>query len=221
MIVRVYIGKFINSITKFFLSSFIIKKGELMANDKKTIGLEEQIKEIKEKMKLQEKELGDTQKELKTKINELANVEKDLEDKNKEISEYMSHIQRLQADFENFKKQSEKQKQEIIKFANENLIINILDSYEDIERALEQSKTEKELREGIELIYSKLKSTLEKEGLEEIPAKGEKFDPFKHEALMAEDSDEHENGEIIDELMKGYTLKDKVIKYSKVRVCKK
>ncbi|MEA4956512.1 MAG: nucleotide exchange factor GrpE [Methanobrevibacter sp.] len=192
-----------------------------MANDKKTIGLEEQIKEIKEKMKLQEKELGDTQKELKTKINELANVEKDLEDKNKEISEYMSHIQRLQADFENFKKQSEKQKQEIIKFANENLIINILDSYEDIERALEQSKTEKELREGIELIYSKLKSTLEKEGLEEIPAKGEKFDPFKHEALMAEDSDEHENGEIIDELMKGYTLKDKVIKYSKVRVCKK
>ncbi len=192
-----------------------------MANDKKTIGLEEQIKEIKEKMKLQEKELGDTQKELKTKINELANVEKDLEDKNKEISEYMSHIQRLQADFENFKKQSEKQKQEIIKFANENLIINILDSYEDIERALEQSKTEKELREGIELIYSKLKSTLEKEGLEEIPAKGEKFDPFKHEALMAEASDEHENGEIIDELMKGYTLKDKVIKYSKVRVCKK
>lgn len=99
--------------------------------------------------------------------------------------------------------------------------MNILDSYEDLERALKQSKTEKELREGVELIYSKLKSTLEKEGLEEIVAEGEKFDPFKHEALMAEASEEHENGEIIDELMKGYTLKDKVIKYSKVRVCKK
>lgn len=192
-----------------------------MANDKKIVNLEEQIKEMKEKMKLQEKEFDDTQKELKIKIDELANIEKDLEDKNEEISEYMSHIQRLQADFENFKKQSEKQKQEIIKFANENLIMNILDSYEDLERALEQSKTEKELREGVELIYSKLKSTLEKEGLEVIVAEGEKFDPFKHEALMAEASEEHENGEIIDELMKGYTLKDKVIKYSKVRVCKK
>ena len=192
-----------------------------MANDKQIVNLEEQIKEMKEKMKLQEKEFDDTQKELKIKINELANIEKDLEDKNEEISEYMSHIQRLQADFENFKKQTEKQKQEIIKFANENLIMNILDSYEDLERALEQSKTEKELRNGVELIYSKLKSTLEKEGLEEIVAEGEKFDPFKHEALMAEASEEHENGEIIDELMKGYTLKDKVIKYSKVRVCKK
>lgn len=192
-----------------------------MANDKKIVSLEEQIKEMKEKMKLQEKEFDDTQKELKIKIDELANIEKDLEDKNEEISEYMSHIQRLQADFENFKKQTEKQKQEIIKFANENLIMNILDSYEDLERALEQSKTEKELREGVELIYSKLKSSLEKEGLEVIVAEGEKFDPFKHEALMAEASEEHENGEIIDELMKGYTLKDKVIKYSKVRVCKK
>lgn len=192
-----------------------------MANDKKIKGLEDEIKEMKKKLKLQDEELKDTQKELKTKNEELANIEKDLENKDEKLKEYTSHIQRLQADFENFKKQNEKQKQDIIKFANENLIINILDSYEDLGRAIEQSKTEKELREGVELIYSKLKSALEKEGLEEIPTKGEKFDPFKHEALMAEASDDHENGEIIDELMKGYSLKDKVIKYSKVRVCKK
>lgn len=61
-------------------------------------------------MKLQEKEFDDTQKELKIKIDELANIEKDLEDKNEEISEYMSHIQRLQADFENFKKNKLKNK---------------------------------------------------------------------------------------------------------------
>ena len=60
-----------------------------------------------------------------------------------------------------------------------------------------------------------------KDGVEEIPAVGEKFDPFKHEALLTVDSPDHENNEIVDELMKGYTLKDKVIKYSKVRVCKK
>ena len=91
----------------------------------------------------------------------------------------------------------------------------------DLERALNQSNNEKELREGVELIYSKLKDILEKEGLKEIPTEGEKFDPFKHEALMAENNDDFENGYIIEELMKGYTLKDKVLKYSKVKVCKK
>jgi len=192
-----------------------------MPNDKKIKDLEEKLKKTKEKLKLQEEKLKDSEKELKIKQDELANIEKDLEDKSEELADCESRELRLQADFENFEKQIEKQKQEIIKFANENLIINILDSYEDLSRALEQSKTEEELREGVEIIYSKLKSTLEKEGLEEIPAEGEKFDYQKHEALMAEASENHENGYIIDELMKGYTLKDKVIKHSKVRVCKK
>ena len=152
---------------------------------------------------------------------ELAKLKKDLEEKDEEIIELKSHIQRLQADFDNFRKQNDKQKQDLIKFANEGLIVKFLDVYEDMERALENSTNEEELREGLELIYSKMKNTLEKEGVEEIPAVGEKFDPFKHEALLTVDSPDHENNEIVDELMKGYTLKDKVIKYSKVRVCKK
>ena len=152
---------------------------------------------------------------------ELDKLNKDLERKDEEIIELKSHIQRLQADFDNFRKQGEKQKQDLIRYANEGLIVKFLDIYEDMERALENSTNEEELREGLELIYSKMKNTLEKEGVEEIPAVGEKFDPFKHEALLTVDSPDHENNEIVDELMKGYTLKDKVIKYSKVRVCKK
>ena len=152
---------------------------------------------------------------------ELAKPNKALEEKDEEIAELKSHIQRLQADFDNFRKQNDKQKQDLIRFANEGLIVKFLDVYEDMERALENSTNEEELREGLELIYSKMKNTLEKEGVEEIPAVGEKFDPFKHEALLTVDSPDHENNEIVDELMKGYTLKDKVIKYSKVRVCKK
>lgn len=192
-----------------------------MANDTKLKKLKKELDDVKSDLKDQEVKFKETLEELKEKNEELANVEKDLEKKNEELLEYVSHLQRLQADFENFKKQTEKRNQDIIKFANENLIVNILDSYEDLERALKSSKTEKELREGVELIYSKIKNTLEKEGLDEILTKGEKFDPFKHEALMAENSENHENGEIIEELMKGYTLKDKVIKYSKVKVCKK
>jgi molecular chaperone GrpE len=151
----------------------------------------------------------------------LAKMEEELEKKDEELREYVAHTQRLQADFENFKKQSEKQNQNIIKYANENLINNILDSYEDMGRALDKSNSDEDLREGLELIYEKLTNTLKKEGLEEIPTKGEKFDPFKHEALMVENNPDFENGEIIEELMKGYTLKDKVIRYSKVKVCKK
>ena len=156
-----------------------------------------------------------------SKEDELAKLNENLEKKDEEIVELKSHIQRLQADFDNFRKQNEKQRQDLINYANEGLIVKFLDVYEDMERALENSNNEEELREGLELIYSKMKNTLEKEGVEEIPAVGEKFDPFKHEALLTVDSPDHENNEIVDELMKGYTLKDKVIKYSKVRVCKK
>lgn len=162
-----------------------------------------------------------TQEDLDLKNEEIAKLEKNLEEEKKKTEEYISHSQRLQADFENFKKQTEKHNKNLIAYANENIILKFLDSYEDLERALENSKNEKELREGVTLIYNKLKNELEKEGLKEIPAKGEKFDPFKHEALMAEKNDEYENNYIIDELMKGYTLKNKVIKYSKVKVCKK
>ncbi len=197
-----------------------------MAKKNKTKS-EEEIDE-EDQSKLQEKEESpseskeeSSQDEDEGEDSELDKLNKDLERKDEEIIELKSHIQRLQADFDNFRKQSEKQKQDLIRYANEGLIVKFLDIYEDMERALENSSNEEELREGLELIYSKMKNALEKEGVEEIPAVGEKFDPFKHEALLTVDSPNHENNEIVDELMKGYTLKDKVIKYSKVRVCKK
>ena len=71
------------------------------------------------------------------------------------------------------------------------------------------------------IFYNKFKDVLTKEGITEIPAKGEKFDLNKHEAMMVQESEDVENGYIIEELMKGYMYKDKVLKYSKVIVCKK
>lgn len=177
--------------------------------------------EDKDEDKDEEKDKYASESEEESEDDELAKLKKDLEEKDEENLELKSHIQRLQADFDNFRKQGEKQKQDLIRFANEGLILKFIDIYEDMERALLNSTNEEELKEGLELIYSKMKNTLEKEGVEEIPAVGEKFDPFKHEALLTVDSPDHENNEIVDELMKGYTLKDKVIKYSKVRVCKK
>ena len=193
------------------------EKGEDLDIEEKD---ESKVKDEKEETPSESKEES-SQEDEECEDDELAKLKKDLEEKDEEIIELKSHIQRLQADFDNFRKQNDKQKQDLIRYANEGLIVKFIDVYEDMERALENSTNEEEIREGLELIYSKMKNTLEKEGVEEIPAVGEKFDPFKHEALLTVDSPDHENNEIVDELMKGYTLKDKVIKYSKVRVCKK
>ncbi len=167
-----------------------------------------------------QEEPEDVLDELALKDQEIAKLKEDLEKQEAETQEYISLSQRLQADFENFKKITDKQNKEIIKFANQNIIKEFLDCYEDFGRALEV-EDDKNLREGIELTYNKFKDILTKEGVEEIPAKGEKFDLNKHEALMVQASDDVENGYIIEELMKGYMYKDKVLKYSKVIVCKK
>ena len=157
---------------------------------------------------------------LEEKNQEIEKLQKDLEKSESETQEYISLSQRLQADFENFKKITDKRNQELVKFANENVIKDFLDCYEDFGRALE-TENDEDLRKGIELIYNKFSDVLAKEGVSEIPAKGEKFDLNKHEALMVQDSPDVENGYIIEELMKGYMYKDKVLKYSKVKVCKK
>ena len=157
---------------------------------------------------------------LEEKNQEIEKLQKDLEKSESETQEYISLSQRLQADFENFKKITDKRNQELVKFANENVIKDFLDCYEDFGRALE-TENDEDLRKGIELIYNKFSDVLAKEGVSEIPAKGEKFDLNKHEALMVQDSPDVENGYIIEELMEGYMYKDKVLKYSKVIVCKK
>lgn len=154
-----------------------------MANKKEEKDLEEKNDSSQNTKKSEEKNDSsqDTKEsEEKTKIQDdencedkLAKMEEELEKKDEELREYVAHTQRLQADFENFKKQTEKQNQNIIKFANENLIKQILDSYEDIERALTKSNNEKELKEGVKLIYQKITDVLKKEGLEKIPTEGE------------------------------------------------
>ena len=109
--------------------------------------------------------------ELTLKDEEIAKLKEDLEKQENETQEYISLSQRLQADFENFKKITDKQNKEIIKFANENIIKEFIDCYEDFGRALEIENDE-DLKEGVELIYNKFKDILTKEGVEEIPAKG-------------------------------------------------
>ena len=180
----------------------------------------QELKELKKDLDDLKSEIIDKNDEIEKKIQEINEMNQKITEQDQTINDYYSQLQRNQADFENYKKRSEKDLKDYIRYANENLILKIIEAYEDLGRALKADESHN-LREGVEIIYKKLKDVLEREGLKEILCEGEKFDPFKHEALMIEDNEDYPNGVIIEELGKGYTLDSKVIKYSKVKVCKK
>lgn len=140
-------------------------------------------------------------------------------EKNKEdAKELIDTLQRVQADFENYKKQIEKRYADLEKTACKKLVAELLPILDSFELAL-KNKDSKDFADGVELVYSQLFSVLEKQGLKPIKANGEKFDPYKHEALLKEESDKEEDI-IIDDMQKGYTLNGEVIRFSKVKLSK-
>jgi len=133
---------------------------------------------------------------------------------------YLANWQRTQADFTNYKKRTEQEKTEMVEFASSTLILNLLSALDDLDRALASVPAElmeSSWTEGIKLIYNKFKATLEAQGLTEIEAKGEPFDPHLHEAVMGQEGEE---GIVIEEIQKGYKFRDRVIRPSMVVVGK-
>ncbi|MBE0430967.1 MAG: nucleotide exchange factor GrpE [Dehalococcoidia bacterium] len=131
---------------------------------------------------------------------------------------YLGSWQRCQADLANFKKRAEQDKAEIIQFASSALVQSLLPVLDDFERAFGSAPAElaeSNWTEGVRLIYNKLKAILEAQGLTEIEAKGEPFDPRLHEAVMQQEGEE---GLVIEETQKGYRFKDKMLRPSLVVV---
>lgn len=135
-----------------------------------------------------------------------------------ELKEKEEDILRLRADFENYRKQLDREKEEFAKIANERLITQLLDVVDNFERAI-STINDKETAEGIEMVYKQFYRILEENGLKKIEALGKRFDPYYHEVLMQEKSDK-EDGTIIEEFQPGYILKEKVIRHSKVKIAK-
>ena len=157
------------------------------------------------------------------KKSEIEKLKGELKEKDKVIEEHTSRHKYLQADFENYKKAVDREKAHVVKCATDDIIMKLLDIYENLERAVEGEKDAEvkgPLFEGLEIVYNQMKCMLEAEGLAPIKAVGEKLDPFKHEAIMKEKSDTEE-GMVLEELQRGYMLKDRVIRYSKVKVSKR
>ena len=154
---------------------------------------------------------------------DIETLKRELEEKKNEAQEYLTHLKYLQAEFDNYRKRVEKEREEFAKYATERLVRQLLDAYENLERALENgAKGDKEaLLKGVEMTFQQLKDVLEKEGLKPIKALGARFDPFLHEAVLQEEREDCDEGTVLEEYQRGYTLNKRVLRYSKVKVAKK
>ncbi|MCL2027443.1 MAG: nucleotide exchange factor GrpE [Bacteroidales bacterium] len=135
-----------------------------------------------------------------------------------DLKETQDKYLRLNAEFDNFRKRNQKERLELIKFASESVILSLLPVLDDFDRALPLISDET-TRSGVELIYTKLKSTLESEGLKMMETQGVEFNADLHEAIAQTPvNNKKEKGLIIDEIQCGYYLNDKVIRHAKVIV---
>ena len=164
-----------------------------------------------------EEETPQTEKSAETAAEE-DNTEAEVKAAEAESERYM----RLMAEFQNFKRRAAREKSDIHAYANEKIIGELLPVLDNFERALQTESGDLEsYSKGMELIFTQIKTALEHAGLEEIKALGEDFDPNVHNAVMTEDSEEHDDGKISKVLQKGYKLNDKVIRPSMVAVVRK
>jgi len=137
----------------------------------------------------------------------------------KEEEELNVRYLRLAADFQNYKKRVEKEKNDIYAYANEKIVVELLDVIDNFERALDHSDDNNEgFAEGMSMIFKQFKGVLERSGVEEMKAVGEQFDPNFHHAVMTENSVEYESGNVTQVLQKGYMLNKKVIRPAMVKV---
>ena len=170
-------------------------------------------KDIEEEMKIREEALP-----LEEQVEVL---EKRLEEAEAKAEEYLDGWQRSRAEFANYKKRITRDNAEIHQAARGDVIRLYLDIADDLERALLERPGEGEedsWGNGIEIIFQKLRQRLEAEGVKPMNPLGENFDPNIHEALMKEESEEYESGQIIEVVQEGYWIGDKVLRPALVRV---
>jgi molecular chaperone GrpE len=151
----------------------------------------------------------------------IESLQKDVEDLTQRSAEYFDGWQRERADFSNYKKRIERDAQLSVQDTTGRIAKKYLPVLDDLERALNHRPASGEgfaWSEGIELIYKKVQAILESEGITEIVAEGEQFDPTRHEALSQEPSSAHESGQIIEVIQKGYLIGDRILRPSLVRV---
>ncbi|MDG6244817.1 MAG: nucleotide exchange factor GrpE [Methanolobus sp.] len=141
-----------------------------------------------------------------------------------EVAQLREKILRMTAEFDNFRKRSIKERDEYRKFAVEQIVIELLEVYDNFERALESAKQTDDVAsvvKGVEMVFKQFAGILEKEGLQKIECVGAEFDPYMHEAMMHVEHPDHDENTVVDVCKPGYCLHTKVIRPAMVAVSKK
>jgi molecular chaperone GrpE len=152
-------------------------------------------------------------------VEETPAVESELEALRAEKANYLDRLARLQAEFDNFRKRSVRDQQDFRDYALAEALKSLLPILDSLDRALKTTGVSVEdFRSGIELIDKQFHDALSKLGVEPVPAEGEIFDPNLHQAVQMVDTDEVEDHRVIDELQRGYRIKDRLLRPAMVRV---
>lgn len=162
-----------------------------------------------------------TTEEVGAEVSEDAAVSSELEQARVQAEENYQRLLRVQADFDNFRRRARAEKEDFAKYASVKLIEQLLPIVDNFDRALSSSKETKDfdaLVKGLDMTYRGLDQVLSAEGLKPIEAVGQPFNPEFHQAVMQVESEDHEEGIVVEELQKGYILKDKVIRPAMVKV---
>jgi molecular chaperone GrpE len=150
-----------------------------------------------------------------------SNVEQLLDAEKKRSEDYLTRLKYLQADFDNLKKRFDRQAEQVKDYCNERLVTQLLEVVDELELALktgQSSNSNQSINEGVQMTLKKLKRVLEKEGVTPIESEGKVFDPTMHNAVAAIESDDVDDCIVVEEVRKGYKMKDKVIRPCIVKV---
>ena len=150
----------------------------------------------------------------------------DLQTRAAKAQENWDRLLRTTADFDNFKKRAAREKQDAIKYATESLLQKVIPVLDNFEMALSVAQNSsaadlKSLQDGVAMIHAQLKSTLTEAGLEEVDATGKPFDPNVHEAVSQQESGDVPEGRVLQQLRKGYKLRERLLRPATVIVAKK
>lgn len=163
--------------------------------------------------------------EKETPVEDDSKVEETQSEENKKLQEAYDKLNqqyiRLAADFDNYRKRQEQERESLVKYGTENALkkmLEVLDNFERGQKALEGVEDSEKIKECFQLVHKQVWDTLSKLGLEEIKAVGEEFDPNFHEAVMQTPTTEHPEHTVINELQKGYKVGDKILRPTLVNV---
>lgn len=191
---------------------------------------------MKEEMKKKDEAvLADMEKEIKQSVQadetteeateednsavDITAIQTDLDKKTQELQESEDRLMRLRADFDNFRRRTRQEKEELSAVVSQGILADLLPLLDNFERALAvETAAEEAFKEGMSMVYNQFVASLQKNGLEPIQAVGEKFDPNFHQAVMRVEDAGQEDDTIIEELQKGYMAHGRVIRPSMVKV---